>query len=370
MKKISHKNKSGRIFTASFFILFLVFCFSVFRIFYYKTYSGSDAKDINKLISQSVPFETEFKKISSLYNNSFGENDINEVFFTNGKLLKKSKQQDKEALSQTASDINLFTTVFSVPTYISVVPTSAAVYSDIMPGNDDGVNQKTYISEFYSQLETEVKKINVYNSLDSSKNDYIFYRTDSLWTSYGAYCGYKKIIRKFGFTPVDFSQYSISHVDTEFYGDLYERSEIFSVEPDCIDRYICIKGSKILEVTNINNGIPEKTDSIYYDQYTEDNEYKLDYFLGKDNNLINIRTNVGNNKNLLIFKDRYADQMIEFLAQHYTTITIVDLEKINENNCGYIRSNLMNGYTEVLFLCGFETAMNNEIFGNLEKLYP
>ncbi|MFR4023082.1 MAG: DHHW family protein [[Eubacterium] siraeum] len=50
-------------------------------------------------------------------------------------------------------------------------------------------DQKLFIKDCYDSVPS-ITGIDVYSALSSAKNDYIYYRTDHHWTSYGAYLGY------------------------------------------------------------------------------------------------------------------------------------------------------------------------------------
>ena len=62
-----------------------------------------------------------------------------------------------------------------------------------------------------------------------------------------------------------------------------------------------------------------------------------------------IRTNLNNQKKLLLFKDDYADCMVPFLLQHYSEICILDVTQMEHGLAD------VSDYTQVLILCDADT---------------
>ena len=76
-----------------------------------------------------------------------------------------------------------------------------------------------------------------------------------------------------------------------------------------------------------------------------------EFYLGKPCAMLHIRTNLENDRRLLVYKDNFADCMIPFLLQHYSEICIVDLED-SANTAERLAD--PSEFTQVLFLCSME----------------
>ena len=74
--------------------------------------------------------------------------------------------------------------------YFMLAPNAQEIYSDTLPANCGAADQKLFIKNCYDSLPS-ITGIDVYSGLLAAKNEYIYYRTDHHWTSYGAYIGYK-----------------------------------------------------------------------------------------------------------------------------------------------------------------------------------
>ena len=60
-------------------------------------------------------------------------------------------------------------------------------------------------------------------ALKEHKYEYIYYRTDHHWTSWGAYIAYKAYCETAGITPVE---YKANRVSDDFKGTLYSTSGV------------------------------------------------------------------------------------------------------------------------------------------------
>ena len=100
----------------------------------------------------------------------------------------------------------------------------------------------------YNKLNSNVTTIDVYNSLYAVRDEYIYYRNDHHWTSYGAYCGYKTAIKKLGFSEISYNKYHIEHASNSFKGTLYSKTLYDKIIPDMVDLYNYENGAKVTSV--------------------------------------------------------------------------------------------------------------------------
>lgn len=320
--------------------------------------------DPQKMAAENIPFSKYLKSIGSYSNNFLSEEISNNIYSNGSQLFKITTFSDTENITDTISDINVISEHLNGTSYFSIVPDASYIYSNEMPDSDISDKENDTMMYAVSFLDSKTKFINICNALNSSDSNYIFYRTDSMWTSEGAYCAYKRIIKKIGFTPTDFSDYNIIHLKSDYCGDLYNNSGFSNISPDCIDRYKTTMKTKILNVKKSDN---ENTYSnIYFEEYLYIKGKELCYYLGEPCSVIDIETNVNNNKSLLIIKDDYANEMIEFLSHHYKNITIVSPDLITENEIQNIRD---NQYTDIIFLCGYQNAVEGTYFSKLSSYF-
>ena len=70
----------------------------------------------------------------------------------------------------------------------------------------------------------ETKKVNIYDTLMSHNDEYLYFRTDHHWTALGAYYAYEEFAKAKGVKPLPLSKYE--KVDfPDFLGSFYADTE-------------------------------------------------------------------------------------------------------------------------------------------------
>ena len=289
-----------------------------------------------------------------------GKKEINGIYITDERLIEKIPEPDYEAIDKSVDAINTLASSVTTPVYVMISPTSAGIYTDTLPKNAPQLDQKQIIDYIYKNLNTGVSAIDVYDILNASKEDYIYYRTDHHWTSLGAYYAYSTAISKLGFSTVPYSRYDIEHASCDFLGTYYSKTLYDKIQPDTIDIYSSRDGSSVVSCT-VSNSIEEKVyDSIYFREFLEVKD-KYSTYLGTNQPCIKIKTNIQSDKKILIFKDSYANSFVPFLTQHYSEITVLDMRYIN-NFRDYA---VPEDYTHILFLYNSTTFSSDD---NIKKI--
>ncbi|MDE6731031.1 MAG: hypothetical protein K2J71_09695 [Oscillospiraceae bacterium] len=321
--------------------------------------SGQWGEDLECYLEKHVGFHDDLFQIKNQANLLIGEKMIQNVYVTKQGLMEKfvcDTQPDASFINQCYEKAN-------VPVYFILVPTAAGIYESQLPANAPTSDQERFIKAVYAETESGIRCIDTYHILRSLKEDYIYYRTDSHWTSYGAYYVYQSAIQKMGFAPVPYQRYVISHLNMDFRGDLYRETLYHAVKPDILDCYHYETGAEITEVQAYDqNGQIRIRDSLYdrsvldSAQQSGDNPDLYRYYLGEPCEKLVIRTNLDNHKKLLLYKDDFADCMIPFLIQHYSEICMIDLQQADTETI--MTSAQDPEYTQILFLCSVKTWQN------------
>lgn len=236
--------------------------------------------------------------------------------------------------------------------YMAIAPTALDIYSDTLPYSKATWSQKAEIDRFYSSIEKGAYGIDIYTTLYSNRDQYIYYNTDHHWTSLGAYYAYTQIAAALDFKPYTKNQFDIEHATNDFYGTFSSKSKI-KVNADTIDIYSAASSDTKVTQVIVNDGKEEKRyDSLYFRDWLNKKD-KYSVFLGQVQPEVTIKTNVENDKKLLIFKDSFAHSLVPFLSLHYSEIKLIDLRYTNKNyrdlaNIGY--------YDSVLLLYNMESV--------------
>ena len=291
---------------------------------------------------------------------AIGKDEINGIYITDERLIEKIHEPDEDILNSSLDALSKFAGKTELPVYLLIAPTSAGIYADELPDNVVQPDQKKLIGSIYEKLDPKITTIDVYNKLLAAKAEYIYYRNDHHWTSLGAYYAYTTAVQKLGFTPVSYDKFDIEHVSDSFRGTFYSKTLYKDIPADIVDIYNYTAESKVLSV-DVNDGREKKTyDSMYFREYLSKKD-KYSTFLGTNQPLVTIKTNVKSEKKLLIFKDSYANALVPFLSQHYSEISLLDMRYV-DNYKEYVD---LNNYSQILFLYNSTTFADDE---NIRKL--
>lgn len=321
--------------------------------------SGEFTGGFEDYFADHFPMRTQWVSLKTKAELFSGKTLLNDVFFAEEALIEQFQRPDRELAEKNAAAVNSFASSCSIPVYMMIAPTSAGLYEDTLPDDAPYYNQKSFIDFFYSMLSDSVTKLDVYSSLYSMRDEYIYYRNDHHWTSLGAFTAYSAAIGRMGFTPMGYSSYDIEHVSADFRGTLYSKVLSEKYPADVIDIYHCSEGSKVVSV-DINDGREVKSFSgMYFREYL-DKKDKYSMYLGENVPLLTIKTDLPNEKKLLVIKDSYANCFIPFLTQHYSEISVVDMRKLD--SLSYVLDEYIDfkDYIQVLILYNAGTLSSDE----------
>lgn len=315
--------------------------------------NGVWGTQVEEFLEEQIGFHDSLFRLKSQIDLIVGEKVIRDVYITDEMLLEKLDSQDAAAIPQSAAMLNRFYEKYHIPTYFILVPSASEIYEDLLPLNAVKENQRKLISDTYAAVSTGIRCVDAFNILSSLKEEYIYYRNDTHWTSYGAYAVYQSAIHKMGFTAVPYNRYVVSHVRTDFRGDLYKSTLYAETHPDVLDRYTYENGARVVSVTaQYADGTTEDRGTKLYDETSLDSENMYRFYLGTPCAMLNIKTNLENDKRLLIYKDDFADCMIPFFMQHYSEICVIDLtESLQVTE--YLADPAE--FTQILFLSSMES---------------
>lgn len=315
-----------------------------------QTLSASWTEKIDAQLTVKFPARKLFLRTLTESIAATGGNRVGNVYFTNERLLKCPETLDSQKLTNTADAINQFYQTYQIPTAVIAVPSAGEFYADDLLEGLSYPSQLESIDQFYQKIDSPIRKIDAYQILFTATEDYIYYRTDEKWSSYGAYCVYHNAIQRLGFAPISYDQYTITHA-ASFRGNLYDACLYEKVTPDILDIYRFEDGSQITEMAAYPaDGKPEARELC---QNTKDETADPDnFYLGEPCEKIVIQTDLDNQKKLLLLKDSYADCVVPFLTQHYSEICILDTAHM-EHALTELAD--VSDYTQVLLLCSADT---------------
>lgn len=245
-----------------------------------------------------------------------------------------------------------------------LIPTSGLVMEDKLPKNARLFDQSKYIEQVADAMEG-YNFIDVRDELIAHKDEYIYYRTDHHWTMDGAYIAYEKWCESTGHTYTDREGLEQNVVSEDFRGSLYSKI----LDADSAYDSIWIYGlvgeeafgadcTVIFDNGEMMTGCYDESKLEEKDQYT--------YFFGGNYGETHIEGRAdrisGEERNLLVVKDSFANTFVPLLTRDYDNIYMIDLRYYNGDMKAYLEE---NNVTDVLVLYNISNFISDR---NLYKL--
>ena len=286
----------------------------------------------------------------------------------NGYLIEDSVAPAEESFARNLAAIKKFAQENADKKIVmSVAPNAVSICDQLLPDNIPVRSQDKDLSRIQNELSTSLTYVNLRATLFAHKEEEIYYRSDHHWTSLGAKyafdalsesLGTKDLIGDLGTDDPEAALVAY-RVTEDFSGTMASTSGDFSVK-DPIDIYVYeIEDFQyVVEYTDEQR----KTATIFNSAALEQKN-KYEVFLGGNHPQINIKTTNLNKHNLLIFKDSYANAMIQYLLPYYQTITIIDPRYYSDDLGKLLEESQI---TDILFLYNMNTfALDNSLAGVL-----
>ena len=252
--------------------------------------------------------------------------------------------------------------------YNMIVPTSMDIMLPEKYRKEvDTSNQKKAIEYMYSRMYSSVNKIDVYSTLDSHKDEYIYFRTDHHWTALGAYYAYCDLMQAKGITPAElgaFKEYRFEGFLGSFYAES-GRAESLGKTPDYVMAYEPTQLEYIFTYTKEN---PNGTDKrIVYDgnKLGQSDKY-LSFLCGDKPYGVMTNPQITDGSACLVIKESFGNSMVAYLTQHYQYVHVVDYRHIMDVYQGTLRQFVEEkGIQDVMFINNVSATRNNALVNGI-----
>lgn len=315
----------------------------------------SFSSDYEKYINDQFFLRDNWIDLKSRIEYLLGKRENNDIIFgKDNYLFKKFTTFNDEMLENNLNSIITFTNNYNKEVDFFIIPNSYAVYDELTPRYLPLVDQLSLINSINSYLSLKsndhINTINVAEELLKNKDDYIYYKTDHHWTSYGAYLAYLTYMDYLGLEIVDINNLEKITINN-FLGTYYNRSKYFKADSDFIT-YYNILGLRI-EIDG-----KEQLSLMDLDKFKGSDKYSA--FLWGNNGLTKvINENISEERkgsSILIFKDSYANSFIQFLSYNYEIIDIIDLRYFKESIRNFMKD---KDYNEILIMYSFNNLSSD-----------
>lgn len=232
-----------------------------------------------------------------------------------------------------------------VKVYSLIAPTSVSFY---LPEEykDYTASEKDNIDYANSLFEGNgVTPVDAYSALEAHKDEAIYARTDHHWLPLGAYYAAEEFAKTAG---VPFTNISDMDTDTrdDYVGSMYTytSSTILSENPEEFTYYMP-RNEYTTEYYNEYFGFNYEGELFMDMTYYSPVNYYL-VFMGGDDKIVHISTDVDNDRTLVIFKDSYGNAMVPCLVGSFEEIYVCDIRYFYLNAADFCRD---VGCTDLLF---------------------
>lgn len=359
---------------AGFLFLLVLIIVQVFLVLSFKSSSEpvsrrlgkTSLQQVDQTVAEQFPAAKSLKLMQVALRYFGGNKQQNGVFISGDSLMLDVKPTDLKAANANMQEIKGFVRKFECPSYLMLIPTASAIQQYKIPAYAELYDQKAIIDEAYRRLSGLVNAIDVYPTLFSHQDEYIYYRTDNRITGLGGYYVYTAMSKKLGNWRVrGLEEFDVDHIDHDYYGDLYERSPYRKITPDRVSAYVFSKYRRNYIVTHIDTDGPHRYYTLY-PQWKRELGGTMDILLGGMSPVIDISvTNSQQGSRLLIFGDRSVQSYLPFLLINYGQVTVVDTESVTAEQLENIS---VEDYNQVLFAYSVDHFVLDNPLSILEKL--
>ncbi len=240
-----------------------------------------------------------------------------------------------------------------VNVYNMIAPTSSEFYTPAGYENFT-VSQYNKISYVAEGLKG-VTDVDVYSALKAHTDEPIFARTDHHWQPLGAYYAAKAFSQTADFDFPDLSEYKKVTMGG-YVGSMYSYSKDRHLynDPEDFVMYIPPNNDK-LKTTYYNTSFSGGYSGDLFTSPSGAAYYCS--FLGTDQIIAEIKTNVKNGRTLVMFKESYGNGVVPFLTSGFEKIYVCDMRYFNLNAVDFCKS---VGATDLVFsVCTYTPAGTN-----------
>ena len=226
------------------------------------------------------------------------------------------------ALNQLAKKVGAGT---KVNVFSMIIPTSGSFY---MPENFGMASEWDAIQNVNSQLQGIIP-VDAYTALSKHTDEEIYARTDHHWMQLGAYYAAEEFVKTaqidVPFTPI--SEYERHEIEG-YLGTLYGYSNenaLMAQHPETFTYYVAPNDFATYYMN------PTDTDFTRNSMFVEQPvSCSYSTFMGGDEKVVHVTTDVTNGRKLLIIKDSYPNALVPCLTGSFEEIWTVDMRYLEE----------------------------------------
>ena len=321
--------------------------------------SGKYMKDMEDYVTDRFFIRDKWINLKVLEDLALGKKESNGVYI--GKkdyLMEIPTAPNQKALDNNLDAISNFSASHpDINTVMTLIPNAAYIYDHLIPRNAPVRDQEKDIKYVMNAVSTSLNFVDLTKTMSSHKEENIYYKTDHHWTTLGARYAFDALNTALGIEKPT-QEYKIYPVTHSFQGTLASKSG-YDKALDTIEIYVPQGVNTECVVNFTDDG--KKSASVYESAALKKKD-KYEVFFGGNHTRIDISTPMEEKKNLLLFKDSYANCFIPFLVPYYRNIIVIDPRYFYDDIESLISDNEI---TDVLFLYNVNTFLGDNSLGDV-----
>ena len=313
---------------------------------------GSFLSGLGEYVADQFPGRDTWISLNLWMNELLGQKEVGGVYLCEDDYLMQVPSAPNETqLRRNLTAIGDFAKKHAdLNTVMSVIPNAVTIHADKLPENAPVRDQIVDLLTIKSGVKP-VNFIDVTTAMAGYKDEALFYRTDHHWTSLGAYRAFQVIGPALNIEVPALADYTVYTVSNTFEGTLSSKSGSHAAV-DTVDIYVPKTGIEYY----VTYGDDQTGICSLYDRDALKTKDHYTVFFGGNYSRVDITTTANTKRNLLIFKDSYANCFIQFLYPYFDHITMVDPRYYYDNVENVIRS---ESITDVLYLYNLDTFLSD-----------
>ena len=307
--------------------------------------------DLGSYVADQFPGRDLWMSVNLAMNKALGQKEASGVYLCEDDyLIQIPGEPNMVQVDRNLAAINAFGEAYpELNMFMCVAPNAITVHADKLPANAPTRDQKADLAYIQNSL-TGTTFVDLTRTFAIHSNNYLYYKTDHHWTSLAAAYAFEEIAPAMNIVPPRMDSYKVYTVSTTFEGTLSSKSGSHSAR-DTVEIYV--PDTTIDYFVQYPTGDPI---SSMYNRAALDQKDHYTVFFGGNYPRVDITTTANTGRCLLLFKDSYANCMVQFLYPYFDHITMIDPRYYYDNVELVIKSEAI---TDVLFLYNADTFLGD-----------
>ena len=316
----------------------------------FPAFSESFLSDMGSYVADQFPGRDTWMSVNLAVNKALGQKEASGVYLCEDDyLMQVPSLPNQVQLDRNLAAINAFSAMYpDMNMVMCVAPNAVTVLAEKLPENAPVRDQKADLA--YIEEGVSIPFVDVTKALRMHRSEYLFYKTDHHWTSLAAAYAFEQIAPHLDVAAPELHTYKTYTVSNTFEGTLSSKSGSHEAR-DVVEIYV--PDTTIDYYVQYPTGDPI---SSFYNRAALDQKDHYTVFFGGNYSRVDITTTANTGRCLLLFKDSYANCMVQFLYPYFDHITMIDPRYYYDNLELVIKSEAV---TDVLFLYNADTFLGD-----------